>query len=153
MVGPQLRRVFCCSPAAAPCRGRLLALGKCCLWALQPPAHQLAAALPGDGMNPQMAHRKKSLLFFLFVQEVLHGQISFWHCVCWHNQAVFRSFLICFPLILSSPIAQMIRHFPHGGICQKFSTFPLSMAFSHHCKLGDKLCGFMLIWNAFDFSE
>lgn len=40
-----------------------------------------------------------------------------------------------------------------GGICQKFSTFPLLMAFSHHGKLEDKFCGFMLVWNAFDFSE
>lgn len=27
-----------------------------------------------------------------------------------------------------------------GGICQKFSTFPLLMPFSRDCKLGDKFC-------------
>lgn len=50
-----------------------------------------------------------TLLFLLFIQEVLLGQISFWCCICWQIRTVFRSFPMWFPLILPSPTSQMIR--------------------------------------------
>lgn len=122
MVGLLLRRAGCATPRPLLLAGKVFGSGEV-----------LSVSSAGTGASSSFMWRwgepiegvQKgiTLLLYLLVQEVLPEQISFWYCVFWKSQAVLRSFLISFLLMLPFPIA-CIRLLLLGDISQKFSTFP-----------------------------